>query len=137
MVEKEHRLTAEEYIKSYRESHKNLEINEEQMDNICSSIGEIYDCGEKTPNYYRADLISLLFYVRVLVTYHTESIPNQFKKSFIGNCGGASFPGSTYYSAGNLCTKKGHSFDDIFHKQESISIIGPTPVIAFAIIHFL
>lgn len=112
--------TPAEHARRFRETHKGKGLTDAQIDEICDSILSSGESNEKVP-YYRANLISAIFYINVMINCNNNT-PSRFRKSFVGHCGGLSIPGDSLYDGCDLYTCGSYSFEDIFSKQTAIEV---------------
>ncbi|MEA4924266.1 MAG: VapA/VapB family virulence-associated protein [Syntrophomonadaceae bacterium] len=115
--------TAEEHVKRFKETHSGKGLSEKQIEDICTAIRSAQTTsvvGEVAP-YYKANLISALFYINVMINCFGNT-PARFKKSFVGHCGGLAIPGDSLFESCELHTCDPYTFEDIFNKQEAIEV---------------
>lgn len=115
--------TPEEHARRFKETHTGKGLSDEQIENICTAIRSTQTnrVGEEVAPYYKANLVSALFYINVLINCFTDT-PARFKKSFVGHCGGIAFPGDSFFQSCELHTCDPYTFEDIFNKQEAIEV---------------
>jgi hypothetical protein len=118
------RPTAEEHAKRFRETHKGKGLSDKQIEDICSAIlgSQKARVGEEVADYYKANLVSAVFYINVMINVRYADTPDRFFKHFIGHCGGLAFPGDSYFEACELHTCDPYTFEDIFNKQVAIEV---------------
>lgn len=116
--------TAEEHAKRFKELHKGKGLSDKQIEDICTSIrsAKKANTDNDVADYYKANLMSAVFYINVMINIRYSDTPDRFNKHFIGHCGGLSIPGDSFFSACELHTCDPYTFEDIFNKQVSIEI---------------
>ncbi|MEI6105130.1 MAG: VapA/VapB family virulence-associated protein [Methanothrix sp.] len=116
--------TAEEHAKRFRETHRGKGLSDEKIEDICSAILSSQEPrnGGEAADYYKANLISAVFYINVMINVRRDDTPARFFKHFIGHCGGLTFPGDSFFQAAELHTCNPYTFEDIFNKQKSIEV---------------
>lgn len=115
--------SAEEHVKRFKETHIGKGLSDKQIEDICTAIRSAKKVGatDEVAPYYRANLISALFYINVMINCFTDT-PPRFKKSFVGHCGGLAIPGDSFFQAAELHTCDPYTFEDIFNKQDAIEV---------------
>jgi len=115
--------TAEEHAKRFKEIHKGKGLSDKQIENICTSIlgAKKANADNNVADYYKANLISALFYINVMINTRCSTTA-RFNKHFIGHCGGLAIPGDSFFSACELRTCDPYTFEDIFNDQVSIEV---------------
>jgi len=115
--------TLEEHAQRFKEAHTGKGLSDKQIEDICMAIRGAHKAGvgEEVAPYYRANLISALFYINVMINCFTDT-PPRFKKSFVGHCGGIAFPGDSLFESAELHTCDPYTFEDIFNNQEAIEV---------------
>lgn len=115
--------TAEEHAKRFKETHQGKGLSDEKIEQICASIrsSEKVGAGDEVAPYYKANLISALFYVNVMINCFTDT-PPRFAKHFVGHTGGISIPGDSFFQSCELHTCNGYTFEDIYNKQNAIEV---------------
>jgi hypothetical protein len=115
--------TGEEHAKRFRETHQGKGLTDKQIEDICSAIlsSQKPRVGEEGA-YYKANLVSVIFYINVMINVRSSSTPDRFFKHFIGHCGGLAVPGDSFFDPVALYTCDPYTVEDIFNKQVAIEI---------------
>ena len=115
--------TVEQHAKRFRETHLGKGLSDKQVEDVCTAILGSQKLGgnEEVYSPYRANLISALFYINVMINCFTDT-PERFRKHFVGNCGGIAFPGDSLFEVCDLHTCPPYTFEDIFSKQTAIEV---------------